>query len=123
MVTIKRKIVTEIEWKVSTDELSWNAFDAWMVIAKPKAFDRHEFENFVRENIRHIVNMSYITRRIGFSYEDIVGDYDEELISVAMENNDYFFKKKFIENWGVADRYEYMILKEFGRQPQSEFQP
>lgn len=116
MVTIKRKIVTEIEWKVSSDDLSWNAFDAWMLIAKPKTFDCREFEKFVRENIGHIVNMSEITRRIGFSYEDIVGDYDEELISVAMENNDYFFTKEYIKKWDVNDRYKSMILKEFGLQ-------
>lgn len=114
MVTIKRKFVTEIEWKVSVDDLSWNAFDAWMLIAKPKTFNPRDFEAFVRENIAHIVNMSSITRRIGFSYEDIVGDYDEELISLAMENNDYFFREKYIENWGVNDRYEFMVLKEFG---------
>lgn len=114
MCTIKRKFVIEIEWKVSPDDLSFNAFDAWMIIAKPTTFNPRDFENFVRENIGHIVNMSNITRKIGFSYEDIVGDYDEELVSVAMEYNDYFFKENYIENWEVNDRYEFMILKEFG---------
>lgn len=119
MVTIKRKIVTEIEWKVSVDDISWNAFDAWLLVAQPKTYDPHDFEQFVRENIGHIMNMDCITRKLGYTYDDIVGDYDDELVSVAMENNDYFFKEKYIEERidclnDTSCYYRFNILREFG---------